>query len=235
MLNFRVLCLASLVAISLSFAKMVDNNEISSRYAQIRREWTERFPSKYRINGGCSNDGGAVVSEQEGNAPNDIENSKESVQALAHVMSPAECLINLVVSDKTGLQRDDAAQRLSFYGPNTLAKPKEKSIWSLLLEQFQDRLVQILLGVAALSGFLSIMELGRHSFSLEVLTEPIVILSILTINALVGIWQSKSAEGSLEALYVTIFNSGFELLQLSYQFIERSCSLSLLACYAMET
>jgi len=78
---------------------------------------------------------------------------------------------------------------------------------SLIIEQFDDKLVQILLGVAIISGIFSFMELRAHTLAtgetqhlIKAFMEPIIILAILVLNAIVGIWQSQQAEGSLEAL-----------------------------------
>ncbi|CAM9930481.1 unnamed protein product, partial [Phaeothamnion confervicola] len=65
----------------------------------------------------------------------------------------------------------------------------------MILEQFEDRLVQILLVVALLSGVLSFFEDDPSAF-----VEPLSILTILVLNAIIGIWQSRSAQDSLDAL-----------------------------------
>jgi Ca2+-transporting ATPase len=106
----------------------------------------------------------------------------------------------------------EAIKRFSKFGPNKLTETKGKSIMDLILEQLDDRLVQILLAVAALSGFFSCMEVmeDNNFSSLSALlfdknlwkhfVEPIVIVAILIVNATVGVWQSRSAQGSMEAL-----------------------------------
>ena len=104
-----------------------------------------------------------------------------------------------------GLTQEQAQQRLQQYGRNVLDAPPSKSVWKLILEQFEDRLVQILLAVAVLSGVFSVLEL-RNSAALseeslwKSFVEPLVILAILVLNAAVGVWQSQSASDSLEAL-----------------------------------
>ena len=113
----------------------------------------------------------------------------------AHSMTKAEVLQSLQVEEFTGLSDQRASVRRELYGKNSLPPPLTVPLWHLILEQFNDRLVQILLGVAVLSSFLAAIEKDIHAF-----TEPIIIISILTINAAVGVWQSKSAEDSLEAL-----------------------------------
>lgn len=117
-------------------------------------------------------------------------------------MSVAE-LWELLESSPDGLSTDDAQDRIKQYGRNALQASKGKSILTLVLEQFEDRLVQILLGVALLSGIFSYLEV-RQSTGDEALwksfVEPFVILSILVLNAAVGVWQTSSAQDSLEAL-----------------------------------
>ena len=104
----------------------------------------------------------------------------------------------------TGLSSTVAKARLQQYGPNALVAPPGKSLLDLIAEQFEDRLVQILLAVAALSGVFSYFEMKSAGEDgeglLKSFVEPLVILAILVLNAAVGVWQSKSAEGSLEAL-----------------------------------
>jgi len=104
----------------------------------------------------------------------------------------------------TGLSPTVAKARLRQYGPNALVAPPGKTLLDLIAEQFEDRLVQILLAVAALSGVFSYFEVksagGDGEGLLKSFVEPLVILAILVLNAAVGVWQSKSAEGSLEAL-----------------------------------
>ena len=112
-------------------------------------------------------------------------------------------LWELLESSTDGLTNDESRSRINQYGKNVLEASKGKSTWTLVLEQFEDRLVQILLAVAALSGVFSYLEI-RQSTGGDALwksfVEPFVILAILVLNAAVGVWQTSSAQGSLEAL-----------------------------------
>jgi ATPase, P-type (transporting), HAD superfamily, subfamily IC len=116
-------------------------------------------------------------------------------------------LHHLSTSVIEGLSSQEASSRLVHYGPNVLETPPSKSLFELILEQFDDKLVQILLCVAVISGIFSFMEMRSHSLEtdesqnlLKSFMEPIVILAILVLNAAVGVWQSRQAEGSLDAL-----------------------------------
>lgn len=108
-----------------------------------------------------------------------------------------------------GLSSAEAAQRLAQCGPNSLPKPPAPSLLALVAAQFRDRLVQILLAVAVLSALFSVAEVSGSTSGSSVgnadavwksFVEPAVILSILILNAVVGVWQSRSASDSLAAL-----------------------------------
>jgi len=108
-----------------------------------------------------------------------------------------------------GLSNSEVTKRQSQFGQNLLQTPPGKSLFRCILDQFDDRLVQILLFVAGLSGIFSYYE---HYIDIDVTSqnqnmhwiksfmEPIIILTILILNATVGVWQERSAEGSLDAL-----------------------------------
>jgi len=98
----------------------------------------------------------------------------------------------------TGLTSEEAKERVKNYGLNEM-KPPESTAWLvLIIRQFDDLLVKILLGAAVVSFFLGFLE-GTGSF-FEICVEPSVIMIILIANAIVGVWQENSAEESIQAL-----------------------------------
>lgn len=70
-------------------------------------------------------------------------------------------------------------------------------MWKLVLEQFDDYLVKILLVSAAFSFVLAIFQ---NNEGITAFVEPFVILLILIINAIIGVWQENNAANALRAL-----------------------------------
>ncbi|XP_008233097.1 PREDICTED: calcium-transporting ATPase, endoplasmic reticulum-type [Prunus mume] len=112
-----------------------------------------------------------------------------------------QCLKEYHVKLDKGLSTYEAEKRRERYGWNELSKEKGKPLWRLVLEQFDDTLVKILLVAAFISFVLAFLgggESGESGF--EAYVEPFVIVLILILNAIVGVWQESNAEKALEAL-----------------------------------
>ncbi|EED96531.1 cation transport ATPase [Thalassiosira pseudonana CCMP1335] len=102
-----------------------------------------------------------------------------------------------------GLSTAEVEAKREEFGWNELDKEESTPLWKLVLEQFDDTLVKILLAAAAVSFALAFFDdSGSHSDEEGILAyvEPIVILIILILNAMVGVWQESNAEAALEAL-----------------------------------
>ncbi|XP_036379139.1 sarcoplasmic/endoplasmic reticulum calcium ATPase 1 isoform X1 [Megalops cyprinoides] len=116
----------------------------------------------------------------------------------AHTKSASEVLENFNVNENTGLTLEQVKSNLEKYGPNELPAEEGKSLWELVVEQFEDLLVRILLLAACVSFVLALFEEGEETTTAFV--EPIVILLILIANAVIGVWQERNAENAIEAL-----------------------------------
>lgn len=115
--------------------------------------------------------------------------------------SVEQCLKEYNVKLDKGLSTYEAEKRRERYGWNELAKEKGKPLWRLVLEQFDDMLVKILLVAAFISFVLAYMQGVESAESgFEAYVEPVVIVLILVLNAIVGVWQESNAEKALEAL-----------------------------------
>lgn len=91
-------------------------------------------------------------------------------------------------SDAGGLSSDEAAKRLEEFGPNELQVKGRVSPWTILLEQFKNILIIILLLATALSAFLG------HG------VEAIAITVIVLFAVILGFIQEFRAERAIEAL-----------------------------------
>jgi len=109
-----------------------------------------------------------------------------------------QCCDYFNVGVERGLTPDQVKKGLEKYGPNELPAEEGKTIWQLVLEQFDDLLVKILLLAAVISFVLAFFE--EDDDSITAFVEPFVILLILIANACVGVWQEKNAEDAIEAL-----------------------------------
>jgi len=115
-----------------------------------------------------------------------------------HCKTVDEVLQYFCVDKEKGLLPDQIKRNQEKYGPNELPTEEGKSIWQLVLEQFDDLLVKILLLAAIISFVLALFE--DHDDQITAFVEPFVILLILIANAVVGVWQERNAESAIEAL-----------------------------------
>ncbi|KAL2271154.1 hypothetical protein VTJ83DRAFT_525 [Remersonia thermophila] len=101
------------------------------------------------------------------------------------------------VNPNTGLTDDQVESLRAKYGKNAIPEEPPTPLWELILEQFKDQLVLILLGSAAVSFVLALFE---EEGGWSAFVDPIVILAILILNAVVGVSQESSAEKAIAAL-----------------------------------
>jgi Ca2+-transporting ATPase len=118
----------------------------------------------------------------------------------AHVKSVEAILKHFKISEKSGLSSKQVDEARKRYGENKLDEEEPKGLLAMILEQFEDLLVRILLGAAVVSFLLSYFDESDDEQGFLQYVEPLVILLILVANAIVGIWQESSAEQALEAL-----------------------------------
>ena len=94
---------------------------------------------------------------------------------------------------QTGLTSEQVKQNREKYGANELQQKKKKSLIVKFLEQFKDFMIIVLIIAAIVSGIVGVAE-G------EGITDTIIILIVVVLNAIIGVVQENKAEKSLEAL-----------------------------------
>jgi Ca2+-transporting ATPase len=104
-----------------------------------------------------------------------------------HTMAP-EQVLEALGTGAAGLDLGAAQARLEQYGPNELAAGKKISVWSILLRQFANLLILILLAATVISFFL-----GEH-------LDAYVILAIVLACVGLGFFQEYRAEQAAAAL-----------------------------------
>lgn len=97
-----------------------------------------------------------------------------------------------------GLTAEQVVDQREKHGRNELPTSEGTSLFMLILKQFEDKLVIILLCAAVVSFFLALLEEGEDRMTAFV--EPAVILIILICNATVGVVQETNAENAIERL-----------------------------------
>ena len=102
--------------------------------------------------------------------------------------SSEDTLSALNVQGSNGLTQDDAKKRLEENGPNALVEKQRKTILQMFLAQLKDTMIYILFAAAAISVIL-------HE-----VTDAVIILIVVLINAVIGVVQESKAEAALEAL-----------------------------------
>ncbi|WP_288623663.1 cation-translocating P-type ATPase [uncultured Streptococcus sp.] len=116
--------------------------------------------------------------------------SKEQSKALFYTQGKYETL-EALQSSREGLSTAEAQKRLDEYGHNELEEGQKRGLLAKFLDQFKDLMIIILLVAAALS----VITEGT-----EGLTDALIILAVVILNAAFGVYQEGQAEAAIEAL-----------------------------------
>ena len=69
-----------------------------------------------------------------------------------HTLTTEEAAQRLETNPQSGLSSANAAKRLAQYGANELKEKRARSSWRMLLDQFADFMIVVLVGAAVVSG-----------------------------------------------------------------------------------
>ncbi|MFN3781358.1 MAG: cation-transporting P-type ATPase, partial [Candidatus Kapaibacteriota bacterium] len=105
-----------------------------------------------------------------------------------HCESYEKVLQYFEVDKSKGLTSKQAEDNKKRFGENKLFTKKAKSSWSLLLEQFNNPVIIILIIAAILNAFISDIK------------DTFVIVAVVILNTLIGFIQERRASDALKAL-----------------------------------
>lgn len=111
-----------------------------------------------------------------------------------HSLSKEEIVKTFSTDIEKGLSDSKVSELHEKFGANKLREKAKKSIFVKFLEQFKDVMIIILI-LAAIISFITSITSGENEFF-----EPILILAIVILNAVIGVFQENKAEKALDAL-----------------------------------
>ncbi|MGM3306336.1 cation-translocating P-type ATPase [Anabaena sp. WFMT] len=122
--------------------------------------------------------------------------------AVWHSLEVDKALDLLDSNADRGLTPQEVEQRLQKYGTNELEEHGGRSPWQILLDQFTNIMLLMLIGVALISGFLDFWALRQGTLKVgEVpFKDTIAIMAIVVLNGILGYVQESRAEKALAAL-----------------------------------
>ncbi|MGB6296427.1 MAG: cation-translocating P-type ATPase [Rivularia sp. (in: cyanobacteria)] len=123
-------------------------------------------------------------------------------EAVWHSLEVDQALELLAGNADTGLTSQEVESRLQKYGTNELEEAGGRGSWEILVDQFKNIMLLMLIAVAIVSGVLDLLAL--QSGNLEPGEVPfkdtIAILAIVILNGILGYLQESRAEKALAAL-----------------------------------
>ncbi|MBR4870455.1 MAG: HAD-IC family P-type ATPase, partial [Oscillospiraceae bacterium] len=112
-----------------------------------------------------------------------------------HHQNSEEVIRSLATDPTAGLTSAEVEERRGRYGENRLREKAKKTMAQRFFDQFKDAMILILLAAAAVSFVIACVEGEAKEFF-----EPLLILVIVVLNAVMGVMQESKAEKALDAL-----------------------------------
>src|SRR5579883_1458486 len=135
-------------------------------------------------------------------AVNSSSTSSVPATAVWHTLGPVQTLERLQSDRHAGLTTQQAVAQLERYGPNELLETRGRGTWEILLDQFTNIMLILLIVVALVSGILDFMDwrAGKLDPGEIPFKDTIAIFAIVILNGLLGYFQESKAEKDLAAL-----------------------------------
>ncbi|HEY9831714.1 MAG TPA: cation-transporting P-type ATPase, partial [Stenomitos sp.] len=133
--------------------------------------------------------------------PSSHSNSRPALANVWHTLDVEKALLELGSNAETGLTSQQVEDRLQQYGPNELEETAGRSKWEILLDQFKNIMLVMLIVVAIISGVLDLIALQQGGSEGGVpFKDTIAIMAIVVLNGILGYLQESRAEKALAAL-----------------------------------
>jgi P-type Ca2+ transporter type 2C len=117
-----------------------------------------------------------------------------------HTLQIDRALDELQVDAQKGLSSTQVQERLIKYGNNELIVTAGRSRWQILLDQFTNIMLIMLIFVAVVSGLMDIWSMQSGEFKGFPFKDTIAIMSVVILNGIMGYLQESKAEQALAAL-----------------------------------
>jgi Ca2+-transporting ATPase len=128
------------------------------------------------------------IPDKKPNLDSPLQSEADAALMSWHASERDQVLVDLGTSPETGLSEVEAQRRLAERGPNELVEARRPSMWRMILDQFNNFIVIVLILAALVSGILGDF------------VEAAAILAIVVLNAVLGVIQERRAEQALAAL-----------------------------------
>jgi P-type Ca2+ transporter type 2C len=114
-----------------------------------------------------------------------------------HTQSPDQALAMLQTNQESGLSSQQVTDRSIKFGPNELVEKAGRSRWEILIDQFKNIMLILLIVVALISGLMDVISPTPGDIPFK---DTIAILAIVVLNGILGYAQESRAEKALAAL-----------------------------------
>ena len=113
---------------------------------------------------------------------------------MKYYLESTDRVLDSVKSSPGGLSAQEAKARLEANGRNKLKEGEHATMLERFLQQLKEPMLIILMVAALVSGLTSLLQGELH------LTDTIIILIVVLLNAILGVYQESKAEKAIEAL-----------------------------------
>ena len=154
------------------------------------------------------------------NHPNSLPDRLLYTQPIAHTLQ------DLGSNTDRGLTNQEVARRLDQYGKNEIEETAGRNSWLILLDQFKDIMLIMLISVAIISGILDLVNLQQAGIAEGEIPfkDTIAILAIVILNGVLGYLQESKAEKALAALK-NLSSPQVQVLRNGHRLEVKACTL----------